>query len=61
MHGGPSAGYRWYKDLQDEMFTERMGSENSGPQALQDIFFKKERPNRKKEGRKVHWQPVLPL
>ena len=36
------------------MFTKRMGSEKPGPEVFQNAFFKKERPNRNKEGRKVH-------
>ena len=31
-----------------------MGLEKPGPEVLQDVFFKKEIPNRNKEGRKVH-------
>ena len=42
-------------DLRDEMFAERMSSEKTRPYILQDAFFEKERPNRKKEGRKLHW------
>ena len=36
------------------MFTKRMGSEKSRSEVLQDIFFKKEGPDRNKEGWKVH-------
>ena len=55
MGGGPATGY------QDQMFAKRMGSEKPGPEVLQDAFFGKERPNRNKEGRKVHWKPALPF
>ena len=49
MHGGPSTGYRWYEDLQDERFAGRMDSQKPGPEVLQDAFFKKERLNGNKE------------
>ena len=32
-----------------------MDSQKPGPEVLQDAFFEKDRPNRNKEGRKVHW------
>ena len=32
------------------MFAKWMGTENMWPEVLQDAFFEKERPNRKKEG-----------
>ena len=31
-----------------------MDSQKPGPEVLQDALFEKERPNRNKEGRKVH-------
>ena len=43
------------------MFAKRMGSENLGSEVLLDAFFKKEGPDRNKEGQKVHWKPALLL
>ena len=43
------------------MFAKRMGSEKLGSEALEVAFFKKEGPNRNKEGQKVYRKPVLLL
>ena len=41
MGEGPSTGYRWYEDLQDEMFAKRMGSEKPGPRYFKMYSLKR--------------------
>ena len=40
---------------------QEIGLQKLGPEVLQDAFFEQERPNRNKEGRKVHWYSLLSL
>ena len=42
------------------MFVKRMGSDKPEPEVPQNAFFKKERPNRNKKGRKVDGNPYCP-